>query len=271
MSTKTKDLLTKEEARIIEKTLQICKEIEDDFEVLKKNNLLESKLHQLSTLLFSFSQSSHLALKKLSVIPDHLHPLMQLRHFLNFVIPIERVYNKNLSEDEFLVSTDDKVKPAEIKNKFIFILHNLRSAFNVGAIFRLAETMGCLEIHIVGYTPNYDNTSVIKTSMKTSQLITSHYHQNLDSCLSEIKNKNYLIAALETAEPSINLFDSKLPENLAFLVGNERFGLESHELKKCDLILKIPMFGQKNSLNVVSALSMATFEWCRQNVKTDQI
>ena len=88
---------------------------------------------------------------------------------------------------------------------------------------------------------------------------------NSDKHLQELKAKNVQIYALETAQEAKSLhsfnFENKAT---AFVVGNERFGLEASTLALCDGVIAIPTFGIKNSLNVANALSIAAYEWRRQ-------
>jgi TrmH family RNA methyltransferase len=72
------------------------------------------------------------------------------------------------------------------------------------------------------------------------------------------------LVAIETSEDSTNIFTTKLPDKIAFLLGNERNGLPDEILQKCAVKVHIPMTGQCKSMNVSHALSVALFEWQRQ-------
>jgi len=77
-------------------------------------------------------------------------------------------------------------------------------------------------------------------------------------------NPEYVLAAIETSEDSQNLYSTRLPEKIAFILGNEKHGLPEEILKKCPLKLHIPMTGKCKSMNVSHALAVTMFEWQRQ-------
>ena len=233
----------------------------------KDQDFSEALLLKLNILLMECQFSLSTEMQRLSEIPDHLHPKMTMRHFLNFMIPIERLINKNLSDDDFLISTEDlQIQKDQNKLRPLYIvLDNIRSAFNVGSIFRIAECLGASEIHLCGYTPLPSNESVQKTSMNTYNLVPTLHFQNVHESLEYLKKKNIPLFALETAKKSISLDQSKLSGPCAFVFGNERFGLDPKTLSFCDEVISIPTFGNKNSLNVANTTAMVCWEWNRQN------
>jgi 23S rRNA (guanosine2251-2'-O)-methyltransferase len=218
----------------------------------------EKDLRELTSLLGQFGNH------KVALIPHHLSLDMSLRHFLNFIVPIERLLSKSLSDEQFLVTKEDRQVSSQ-KFPLSFILENIRSAFNVGSIFRLADCLNVEHIYLVGYTPTPESDAVKKTSMGTTGNTPWSTFDKLEDVAAHLENKQVQIFALETAVNSTSLHEAKLPLSMAYLVGNERFGLEESALKKCQDIISIPTFGSKNSLNVASALSIAAFEWKRQN------
>jgi 23S rRNA (guanosine2251-2'-O)-methyltransferase len=220
----------------------------------------EEDLDELVGLLAKFGNH------KIALIPHHLTPDMSLRHFLNFVVPVERQLAKSLSDEQFLVTSEDKdKKQSGVKAPLCFVLENLRSAFNVGSIFRLSDCLNVSHIYLVGYTPTPESDAVKKTSMGTTANTPWSAHDRLEDVVKILEEKSIGLVALETAKNSETLHQAKLERNLAYLVGNERFGLEEKALKACTKVISIPTFGAKNSLNVASALSIAAYEWKRQN------
>ncbi len=236
----------------------------------------EKSFFELTVLFGELQLSNNPEVSRLSGNADHLFPAMSLRHFLNFLIPVERLLDRSLRDDDILVMTEDKLlisvgdhaQKIVTKRPLVFVLHNLRSAFNVGSLFRLAETLAVSEIHLAGYTPGPDSEGVRKTAMGTEALVGSKHFQTIDHSLAVLREQGYQLVALETATSSLSLYTSPLPTKVAFVVGNERFGLDYQVLDHCDEVRHIPLLGQKNSLNVSSALSAAAFEWHRQNLET---
>lgn len=230
----------------------------------KDGGFSEKDLHQLAGLLRTFSFSDQVELEKLALIPEHLHPQMSMRHFLNFLVPVERLLNRNLSDDSFLVTTQDRKTAIPDKVPLYFVLENIRSAFNVGSIFRLADCLAVQKVYLCGYTPTPEQEALKKTSLGTTESTEWVSKSLLSEALDELKAQGVHLVALETAENSTSLFDYKPKGPTALIVGNERFGLEASSLSKCDLVLSLPTYGTKNSLNVSNALSAASYEWRRQ-------
>jgi len=246
----------------------------------------EKQLHFLYLLLKEVEQSSeqHFALLRIDFVR-----LIEISDIVNL-----KKYSKEISQTESKESLIQIVfpyfqekfyaekdfhflnKPEELiikqsdslDNKRLFpltiLLHNLRSAFNVGAIIRSAECFGVEKIIFSGYTPLPDHPKVIQTSMNTSTKINWEKCINLDQCLHEYRNQNYDIYALETAEPSVSLFTHSFKKKNLLIAGNEALGLDRAVLEKVDYILQIPLFGWKNSLNVGTATSIACYEIIRQ-------
>jgi len=160
--------------------------------------------------------------------------------------------------------------------QLVLIAHNLRSAHNVGSLLRTAEGLGVKQVFLTGYTP-YPHTThderlphlaqkldrqIAKTSLGAEKTIDWQHADEIGSVLADLKEKGFTIAALEQAPESIKLPDYRPPDKLALIVGSEVEGLEREVLDSSDLILEIPMLGQKESFNVASAAAMALYH-CR--------
>lgn len=169
----------------------------------------------------------------------------------NFMMFLEREDQKDLKDEDFLISTEDTVEKKEnIVAPLILVLDNLRSSFNVGSLFRSAESFGIQEIHLCGYTPTPENSKTARSSLGTENWIKWSYWESTFECLRELKQKGHKVYAFETAEKAEKL-NNTLPEFPAVLIlGNERYGLSPEILKEVDQTVFIPMKGRKNSLNV---------------------
>jgi tRNA G18 (ribose-2'-O)-methylase SpoU len=257
--------MNNEDLSILKACYQLMQKIEN-----KNQDPLDSEedLFKLSVLLKNLENSEALELQKLSHIPDHFYPHMPLKFFLTWIIPVERALGRQLSDDQFLVLKDDRqnISPALGKVPLYFILENLRSSFNVGSLFRLADCVGAEHIYLTGYTATpLENESLRKTSLGADQSQAWSHQGKIISVIQELKAKNVQICALETAQNAKNLHQVDFKnQKTAFVVGNERFGLEASTLALCDQVISIPTFGVKNSLNVANALSIAAYEWRRQ-------
>ncbi len=136
-------------------------------------------------------------------------------------------------------------------------LDNLRSAHNVGSILRTTEAFRLGEIHFSEKTPFTDHPKIAKSSMGTATLVPCHHNSPMTAL------KRPLIA-LETHETALSTYDFTFPESFTLLVGNEEYGLSKAVLDSADVIIKIPLLGAKNSLNVANAFAIAASEIRRQ-------
>lgn len=154
------------------------------------------------------------------------------------------------------------------------ILDNLRSALNVGAIFRTAEALGVEKLYLCGITPRPAETEVeartraardlAKTALGAERYLSWEFQKRTSRVVARLREQGFLIVALEqatTAEPIFS-FKPRKNQKLALIVGNEVKGLSPNLLKKCDKIIYIPMRGRKESLNVSVAFGIAGY-WLR--------
>lgn len=138
------------------------------------------------------------------------------------------------------------------------VMNQLRSAFNVGSILRTTEALRLGSLYFEGITPRIDNTKVIKTSMGCHDKV---------KCL-DLNDKSILprpIIGLETAKNAASIYEYEFPETFTLILGNEEYGISDEWLKQCDVIVTIPMYGFKNSLNVASAYAITAYEIRKQH------
>ena len=155
----------------------------------------------------------------------------------------------------------------------VVLLDNVRSAYNVGAIFRTADAVGVEMVICCGYTPypgladdkrpKFEvakvNSAIEKTALGSHNLPCQHF----DSALQAVKTysaKGYQIVALEQAKTSVNLFDFKPNFPLVLTLGHEVAGTDSSLLQLADKVIEIPMHGAKESLNVSVAAGVALYQ-----------
>lgn len=170
-----------------------------------------------------------------------------------------------------------------MRNKAIYlILHNIRSAFNVGSIFRTADAAGVSKIYLCGITPTPNGEkSKIKNQISKLQFKNQNFGaaQKIAKValgaervmpwecaaqtwriLKKLKREGYVILALEQHPKSKNLFKYIVRHNkVALVLGQEVKGLSPAILKYADEILEIPMYGHKESLNVAVATGIALY------------
>ncbi|MFY9493365.1 MAG: TrmH family RNA methyltransferase [Minisyncoccia bacterium] len=148
----------------------------------------------------------------------------------------------------------------KFKKEICLILHNIRSAYNVGAIFRTADAAGVGKIYLGGYTPTPANSKVAKVSLGAEKTVVWEKYFNTWRLAEELKSKKIRIVALEQSKNSRDYrgFRPKFP--LAVLVGNEVRGLSPRILKRASSVWHIPMRGKKESLNVAVAAGVFIYK-----------
>ena len=147
----------------------------------------------------------------------------------------------------------------------ILILPDIRSAINVGAIFRTADAVGIDEIYLTGVTPRptdrFDRVQkdIAKSALGAETWIKWQYKEKVLPLIKKLKKDGYMIIALEQDKRAIDYRKVKLPKKLVLILGPEVEGLDKKILKECDVITYIPMYGKKESLNVSVAAGIALF------------
>ena len=158
-------------------------------------------------------------------------------------------------------------------SKIIVIAHDMRSTHNVGSLLRTAEGLGIDRVYLTGYTPypktkndsrlphiyNKLTKQINKTALgaETSQIW--QHHENITELLGSIREEGITIIGLEQAEHSTQLPELKVKGDIAILLGREVEGISQELMQMCDKIVEIPMFGKKESFNVVEAATMALY------------
>lgn len=151
------------------------------------------------------------------------------------------------------------------KSCFILILHNIRSVYNVGAIFRTADAAGVEKIYLTGYTPSpldrfgRVRKDIAKTALGAEKTVLWESESDVQKIISKLKSEHFKILALEQSENSVDYKTFKTTVNSALILGEERYGITEDILKQCDTVIEIPMRGQKESLNVSVATGIALF------------
>lgn len=146
----------------------------------------------------------------------------------------------------------------------VLVLDNVRSLYNVGAIFRLADGLGIDQIMLCGITPEPPRAEIHKTALGAEAHVKWRYFGSTADCVSTLKTNLYQIVALEITNESEPLQTFKPHFPLALIVGHERDGISDKLLRDVDSRVHIPMLGHANSLNVATAVAIAC--WHIKNI-----
>lgn len=154
----------------------------------------------------------------------------------------------------------DRETPNEAPLPFAVLVHNLRSAFNVGSIIRSTDCFGLEGVHLSGYSCGPDHVTVKSAARGCQEWISIKRWDSPLDCIRWHKENGYEIIALETGEdiPSIN--NVTWPAKGLILLGNEELGISPELMAEATMKVTIPMAGRKASMNVAGAFAIMAFK-----------
>jgi 23S rRNA (guanosine2251-2'-O)-methyltransferase len=145
------------------------------------------------------------------------------------------------------------------KNPLYIILDNLRSAFNVGAIFRTCDTLRLSGLYLCGCTAFPPHIKLAKSSMGTVDYVPWKHFKTTVDAVRFLKQQGIPVWAAETTSRSKSYNEVVYPAKLGIVFGNEALGVEQAVLDECDELIEIPLYGFKNSLNVATSCGIIGF------------
>lgn len=196
-----------------------------------------------------------------------LAPYSELENLQKTLMLLERENQIDLRDDQFLISTQDtdEIKDSTTREVHL-ILDNLRSSFNVGSLMRTSEALGVTKIHICGYTATPENAKTAKSALGADNWMDWQYWENTHECIEKLKEQGLQTYAFETAANSQNLDEIELQYPCALVLGNERYGLSTGTLSLVHHLVKIPLRGRKNSLNVGVCGAIGLYHFLKNQV-----
>jgi tRNA G18 (ribose-2'-O)-methylase SpoU len=173
-----------------------------------------------------------------------------------------------MGETRFLLSRELITEPSHAipssisssKGTISVLLDNIRSAWNVGSIFRSADGFGFVHAYLCGITPTPENDAVRKTSLGAEDSVPWSYHKDAVELVKGLRQEGWRILALEDEPKALRLGDfSESKQHSVLIVGNEVSGVDLGGLRLFKEILYIPMQGDKKSFNVATAFGIAAY------------
>lgn len=146
------------------------------------------------------------------------------------------------------------------------LLHNIRSAHNVGSIFRTADAAGVSRIYLSGYSPTpvdrfgREQKDIAKTALGAHLSVPWSYAKTPQKFIRDAKKNGWAIIGVEQSPRSVDYRTLEVKKSALLVFGNEVRGISPALLKKCDSIVEIPMRGEKESLNVSVAAGIILFQ-----------
>lgn len=169
--------------------------------------------------------------------------------------------------DELNRKTVEAFKQAE-KIPVVVVLDNIRSAHNVGSVFRTADAFLLAGIHLCGYTAYPPNRHIEKTALGSTETVDWKHFGTIHESIRLLKQEGFTICAAEQAESSMPLSEAAAlyDKKLAVVFGNEVEGIQPAVLESCDVCLEIPQAGMKHSLNISVAAGVVLWELVRTRI-----
>jgi tRNA G18 (ribose-2'-O)-methylase SpoU len=167
---------------------------------------------------------------------------------------------RKLINSELPRLTPQGFKEAE-KAPMVVVLDNVRSQHNIGAAFRTADAFRIAKIYLCGICAVPPSAEIHKAALGAEDTVDWHYEQHTLTTVNALKQEGYILIAVEQAENSIQLhnFEPERDKKYALIFGNEVKGVQQQVVDCCDLVLEIPQWGTKHSLNV--SVSIGIILW----------
>ncbi len=144
------------------------------------------------------------------------------------------------------------------------LLDNVRSMYNVGAFFRTADGVALERIYLTGITARPPMKEITKTALGADLTVPWEGIADPVTLLASLRAKNWEIAAIETSVPAVDIFDWQPRFPVCVLFGHEVDGVQPELLNLADTHVRLPMLGQKHSLNVATAGGIVLYELLRK-------
>jgi tRNA G18 (ribose-2'-O)-methylase SpoU len=147
------------------------------------------------------------------------------------------------------------------KTPIIVVLDNVRSLNNIGSVFRTCDAFLIEKIYLCGITATPPHKDIHKTALGSTETVDWDYVENIMDLVSRLKSENIKVISIEQAENTtmLNAFQPEANMRYALVFGNEVKGVKQEVVSASDLVLEIPQFGTKHSLNI--SVSVGVVVW----------
>jgi 23S rRNA (guanosine2251-2'-O)-methyltransferase len=161
--------------------------------------------------------------------------------------------------------------PPESPHRVVVLLDNVRSLYNTGSILRTADAAGVERVVLRGITPRPDQgtrqrRAIAKTALGAEDSVSWEYQADAGSALRALAADGYQLVAVETAPDAVNVFEWTPTWPVCLVFGHEKDGVSSDLAPHVDTVIRIPMLGQKRSLNVATAAGVVLYELLRRRL-----
>ena len=151
-----------------------------------------------------------------------------------------------------------------IKNPITIVLDNVRSALNVGSVFRTADAFLIENIILCGITATPPNNEIRKAALGATNSVKWEYSDSTKDAIIKLIKDDYYVIGIEQVEKSTMLNDFNLDKKpIAIILGNEVNGVDQSVIDLCHEVIEIPQFGTKHSLNISVSAGIVIWDLCR--------
>lgn len=174
---------------------------------------------------------------------------------------------QKLSMDQLNRISVEEFKRSD-KTPVIAVLENIRSAYNVGSVFRTADAFLLEGIYLTGYTALPGHKEIKKTALGAEESVNWEHFDNAAAAIEQLKANGFTVYAVEQVTNSLMLqnLQHSTSDKIAFIFGNEVSGVEESTIALCDGCIEIPQLGMKHSLNIATAAGVVLWEVIRNRV-----
>lgn len=168
---------------------------------------------------------------------------------------------KKLTHKEIL-----KTKPSiavvkkKKRNPIYALLNNVRSLYNVGAMFRTSDGVLLKKLFLTGITGCPPRKEISKTALGAEGVVPWEYHEDAVDLVKKLKKKGVKIVAIELAHGAVDYSKAKYNFPVCFIFGHEVNGISDELMKLVDKSVYVPMLGRANSLNVATCYGIIVYD-----------
>lgn len=160
-----------------------------------------------------------------------------------------------------------------MSGSIVVLAHNLRSVFNVGSLLRTSDVFAVERVYVTGFTPYPSRPGderdpelqaqltkrMAKSAAGAERTMPVTHHADVYALIESLRAAGYTVAGLEIDAGAVPIVDFRPAARIALLLGDEVRGIDASLRDRCDVLLQIPMYGQKGSLNVSVAAGIALY------------
>ncbi len=161
-------------------------------------------------------------------------------------------------------ATEGSARYSDLRLPVAILLDNIRSMYNVGSFFRSADGAGIERLLLSGITARPPKKAISKTALGAEDRVAWEPVDDVAQRMMDLRRNGYEIAAIETSDRAVDLFDWRPGFPVCILFGHEVEGLPDQLLAGCDTHVRLPMLGLKHSLNVACAGAVVMYELLRK-------